>query len=385
MKISCKKYILCVTLLTVITALGQEAIHNFGNLQLHKNGSLGFHASFINDGSFDQNKGLTGFYSNRDPLYISGAFSPEFYDFEIGVENNLYVDVSVNITNSLYFIFGNYTSDKEKKNQSLNFDEQVIVEGLSNFSKIDGYASWRNEKIVLFPVGNKDFLKPVTILFTDEIFYAKAAYFDENANFPQSFATGFNTDDKVPGLGIINPQEFWNVTTSGMIQLTLSWESSTHISSFTDAMENIVISGWNKEKQHWDNLGNAHLEGDLNDGKVTSNIFNANDYEIFTHGFQLSLNTNKPGNYAITPNGDGINDYFTLDILKNSPNNEFQVFNRAGQKVYEKSNYIDEFHGRGNTSQFNGNSYLEEGVYFYLLELKDINQQYQGYFYLVIE
>ena len=51
--------------------------------------------------------------------------------------------------------------------------------------------------------------------------------------------------------------------------------------------------------------------------------------------------------------------------------------------VFEKSNYRDEFSGIANKNIARKNQQLPEGVYFYLLELKDLNLKYQGYIYLV--
>jgi len=90
-----------------VQAKSQLAIHNFGNLQLHDEGSLGFHSDFINDASFDKNLGLIGFYHDETHLSISGASSPVFHDFEMAIEKDLYIDITVGIDNSLNFIYDN--------------------------------------------------------------------------------------------------------------------------------------------------------------------------------------------------------------------------------------------------------------------------------------
>ena len=63
------------------TLIAQTAFHNFGNVQLHDEAQVGFHLNLTNDGSFDQNVGLVGFY-NEKQLTISGAFATKFYDLE---------------------------------------------------------------------------------------------------------------------------------------------------------------------------------------------------------------------------------------------------------------------------------------------------------------
>ncbi|MFO8129783.1 MAG: gliding motility-associated C-terminal domain-containing protein [Bacteroidales bacterium] len=61
---------------------------------------------------------------------------------------------------------------------------------------------------------------------------------------------------------------------------------------------------------------------------------------------------------VFTPNGDGINDHFEIKKLENYISNEIVIYNRWGSKVYERSNYNNEWDG--------GN--LDDGVYFYVLK-----------------
>ena len=372
-----------IFLMIFIKLSGQEAIHNYGNLQLHKNGSLGFHADFSNFGGFDKNLGVIGFYHPTETLQIGGAFSPTFHDLELGVANNVDLDLSINITQDLNFIYGNLRTEKSRKDISVNFLEKSAYDGISALSKVNGRASVRDQKSFEFPVGVDDMLRPLKIHFVNEVFLAKCSYHMENPDFPKSFANTFDTNKRGPDLGLIFQQEFWDLNTSGRVQITLNWHSLSNLSYYASELSEVTIAGWNRNERIWENLGNTQMEGDLNQGWVQSNIFNANDYEIFTLGFLRTKNSDIPGNYAITPNGDGINDYFTLKIIDKSPNNEFRLFDRTGILVFEQSNYKDEFRGKGNRNIFIGKENLPEGVYFYLLELTDLNLKYQGYFYLV--
>jgi hypothetical protein len=52
------------TFLYGILANAQTALYNTGNLQIHEEGKMGFHIGLINDGSFDENLGLAGFYGD---------------------------------------------------------------------------------------------------------------------------------------------------------------------------------------------------------------------------------------------------------------------------------------------------------------------------------
>ncbi|EAR00732.1 hypothetical protein FB2170_16646 [Maribacter sp. HTCC2170] len=343
---------------------------------------MGFHSDFINDAGFDKNLGLVGFYHDATNLLVSGTSSPVFYDFEMAIENNLYIDVSIGIDNSLNFIYGNIISSRDKKNVYVKLSENAIYDGEMNLSKIDGHVAVENQKEFSFPVGYDDILRPLTIKFIDETFFAKCEYYHESADLPSSYSTGQDFTKKDITLGSIHPEEFWKLGTSGMVQVSLNWKEESNLSTSTKKIDNVMVTAWNKKDEQWDNLGNSKFEGNLDEGVVTSNVFNANNYEVFTLGFLFDIETNKPGNYALTPNGDGVNDYFALDIIERSPDNELKIFNRSGRLVYEKTNYKNEFHGIANKNTNKINQKLPKGVYYYIIELKDLNLKHQGYFYL---
>lgn len=66
---------------------------------------------------------------------------------------------------------------------------------------------------------------------------------------------------------------------------------------------------------------------------------------------------------VITPNDDGNNDSFDLVGFRVQ---QLQIYNRWGHKVYEKSNYINEWQGQNQQGGI-----LPDGVYYYLITLQD--------------
>jgi gliding motility-associated-like protein len=82
-----------------------------------------------------------------------------------------------------------------------------------------------------------------------------------------------------------------------------------------------------------------------------------------------------------TPNNDGSNDYFVIKNLDKYPNNKILIFNRWGNKVWEKGPYLNDWDG---TNQFGitvGGNKLPVGTYFYVLELGD-GKILKGFVYL---
>ena len=375
------KYLLFLNVLFLHPFLssGQGTFHNFGNVQVHNNGTIGFYSNLFNDGNFGENTGSVGFF-NENQSFISGAFSPLFYDLEIAVENNLFIDIPITVSNSLHFIYGDIKTSRNDKNVYVQLLKNASYDGAADLSKIDGNAAVEGQREFTFPVGYETKLRPLDIRFIDGIFLAKCEYYQENPNNPESFYESFDTSKKLINIGEINSEEFWSLTTSGIIQITLAWDTESDISSKIDNMEDVIVVGWSKNNEQWESLGNAVIEGSAETGKVSSNPFNANDYDIFTVGTIFALDDNMPGNYALTPNSDGIHDNLIIKITKQSPKNRILIYNRTGRLVYEMSNYQSEFTGSANRGS--GTKFLAAGTYFYLLELHDLNTKHQGYFYL---
>ena len=95
---------------------------------------------------------------------------------------------------------------------------------------------------------------------------------------------------------------------------------------------------------------------------------------------------------GITPNGDGLNDYFQIVGIENWPNNNVEIFNRWGVLVFETDGYGG---SDGKQNVFRGisegrvtvqqNEELPTGTYFYILTFPADNPgkaDYTGYLYI---
>jgi gliding motility-associated-like protein len=85
---------------------------------------------------------------------------------------------------------------------------------------------------------------------------------------------------------------------------------------------------------------------------------------------------------GISPNGDGVNDYFEIIGLEDYPKNTLSVFNRWGHKVYEQNNYTNEWDGKSQSSLTIGNGLLPKGTYFYVLDVGPDLKPVKGYVFL---
>lgn len=379
-----------VAFLTVLfsghTGLSQDAVHNYGAMQLHADASVGFHIDVINDGAFNQNLGLVGFY-NDNILTLSGTSNPVFFDTEIAVDNGFYIENTLGVLNNANLISGTIFTPRSSYVTNLSLITDSFYNGENDTNMVDGYVSILGKEVFTFPIGDNGKLRPLTITSESINDYARSAYFDEDPNSPTIFATSFNTDEIENEFLSVSTQEFWQVEGEVPSKITLTWDDQSAVNLLAEFLTDLKVVGWNITLRQWENLGNSEVQGSFTSGSVTSDTFIPNDYEIITIGgnndLLESLDDITLDNYYMTPNGDGINDRLVIEGIENSPNNTLQIFNRYGVLVYSKQNYIDEFDGISNReSVISRGSGLPSGIYYYIIILNDLKKKHQGYLYL---
>lgn len=97
----------------------------------------------------------------------------------------------------------------------------------------------------------------------------------------------------------------------------------------------------------------------------TVEVLVANDYKTLE------------ANNLITPNADGINDFWVVKNIDLYPNNEVKIFDRAGRLVFSKTGYNNTWDGT-----FNG-ILLAEDTYYYVLYLDSGKGKLTGFISVV--
>ncbi len=75
---------------------------------------------------------------------------------------------------------------------------------------------------------------------------------------------------------------------------------------------------------------------------------------------------------GFTPNGDGINDHWKILGLEQYPNHHIMVFNRWGNKIFDRVHYQNDWAGEWNAKR------LPSGTYFYIID-DGAGKKYTGY------
>lgn len=370
-----------IALLLFQIGFAQQAFHNFGNVQIHDQGQIGFHIDLENDGTFNENLGLAGFYNEDNPLTISGTEIPRFYDMDVAVDNNLFLEISTEVSNGLNYIIGDVITPRNNPNISLDYLSNAFFVSEDDLRLTDGYASFTGNDAFRFPIGDDNKLRPLQTPFQSGNPKFSAAYFNEDPNFPSTFTTSFDTNNSEGIINTINLEEFWDFNGTEETQVTLTWNSDSDINALVDDLLNLRVVGWSITENQWKDLGNVDFTGNVNTGTVTSTSFVPNDYEIITFGSLIGSDGIIVYN-GISPNGDGKNDVFVIEGVELF-RNTLKIYNRWGRTVYDVENYKNDWNGITNKKVLVGNSKkLPVGTYFYVLNLPEENKEYAGWLYI---
>lgn len=103
--------------------------------------------------------------------------------------------------------------------------------------------------------------------------------------------------------------------------------------------------------------------GSLTAGVYALTITDANGCAA-TYTFVLEAPTDVAMPTGFTPNGDGSNDAFVVHGIEGYPDNQFTVFNRWGNVVFDQLNYANDWRGESQQGEE-----LPNGTYFVILRL----------------
>ncbi|NQZ44017.1 MAG: gliding motility-associated C-terminal domain-containing protein [Flavobacteriaceae bacterium] len=369
---------------------GQSGLYNVGAFRLHDGAAVGLHTDLVNNGSLEAETGsVFGFYGDRF-LTVSGVFNPRLYDVELLNTQGISLLNSVDVTNNFNFILGRVDTPRNTPSTVLGFSEIAFYNGESDTNHIDGYAAITDKSEFVFPVGDAGQLRSLTLNSGSVNDFASCAYFFEDPSNPDTLSERFDTEERVRDIGEVSSVEFWVLDATRESTVTLSWNGRSDLQSIALELDDIFVVGWSKTANQWVMLGNTAAGGDLNEGFITSDSFIPSEFAAITFGsVPLPLDTfavNNPtlGNYFMSPNGDGINENLIFDELEGTGRNQVAIFTRTGQKVFEQTDYTNEFRGEANVNGviLNREIGLPEGIYYYTISLLDEGLEYQGFVFL---
>ncbi|OBX25390.1 gliding motility-associated-like protein [Gelidibacter algens] len=361
-----------------------STVERFDNLttgSFYNDGDTYMYSHFNNDGTLDfyQNTGLTRFIGSSYQA-ISGSKISYLYDVYFNNTSNtvpFQLSGNVNISGESDFYIGIIDSDNFGGEITFNTNGYHI--NTSDNSYVDGPVNKMGEGEFVFPIGDAGYYRFANMSDPENAAaFFKGKFYFENSNnlYPHDLKAGVIEE--------IDTQEYWtiekNSSTPDNGLITLSWRDVTTPSVMMEAAKQnaLTIVRWDKTTTMWVDEGGVI---DMDAKTVTTAV---NDYGVFTFGrvkADLILPCGLVIYNSITPNSDGVNDYFLIDQSNNqcARNLKVQVFNRWGVKVFETNKYGlngDIFDGFSSGRLTRKNSeQLPFGTYYYILQYQYGNEE----------
>ncbi|MDD2324352.1 MAG: gliding motility-associated C-terminal domain-containing protein [Bacteroidales bacterium] len=83
----------------------------------------------------------------------------------------------------------------------------------------------------------------------------------------------------------------------------------------------------------------------------------------------------------LSPNGDGVNDYWHIQGIDRFPENRVLIYNRWGDKVNVIKNYNNQSNRWDGKDEHN--QLVPDGTYYYMLELTKERKSLNGWIYII--
>ncbi len=143
--------------------------------------------------------------------------------------------------------------------------------------------------------------------------------------------------------------------------------SETCIGTFDASVMVTVQGGTAPYEFRWSDGFSFPIMNNIASGEYFITVTDANDCQ--TAASLLIGQKCQPQIYnTITPNEDGINDFWKIPDIELFPENEVRIYNRWGELVFETNGYANTWNGRSS----NGKN-LSDGAYFYVVRLNNAN------------
>lgn len=354
-------------------------LDNKNGASLINDGEAFIYAHFNNDGVVDFTNGEEGLtrFEGTAIQQLSGGSVSYFYNvlFDNDSSDTASFELGSDISIANEADFGTGIVKNDDFGGLIVFEDDASHRGVYDGSHVDGLVQKNGDDSFTYPIGDKQLFRYAAISAPDDIrdvFTAK--YFFENP-VGQTINGETPTSSMAGVITLLDTAEFWTLTNdAGMsdVLLTLSWEEGTTTPAeiASNPQSAIHIVRWDENQQLWVDEGGLV---DV-DNKTVTTPLRLDAYGIFTLGRvneSIILDGDVVIYNGVTPNGDGKNDYFFIDGIQNLSNNNVQIFNRWGVKVYETNDYDTNGNVFNGFSEgrltIGGDNQLPTGTYYYVL------------------
>ncbi|UTN03174.1 gliding motility-associated C-terminal domain-containing protein [Flavobacterium bizetiae] len=348
---------------------------------------------YTNDGKVDftaTQQGTTYFTGQQEQIIDGDIPSSSVYSrFKNVVFNNeaaaspflLATDISVSGNSN----FQKGIIDADSYNGKVIFEINGMHTNTSNNSFVDGRVAKIGTAAFEYPVGDANYYRPsLHANSADNSDTYTSHYFLQNSD------PSYPHNSKQDNIRLIDDTEYWEITkdkgdTNIVLTLTLNRDTTPSFIYEESNGTEIQIVRWDVASGKWIS------EGGVTDDAQTMVTAQVSGYGIFT-----LARVTKPVeeeddlivHNAVSPNGDGKNDFFFIKGINKYPDNTVEIYNRWGVLVYQTSGYNESdrvFRGFSDgRATVNRDAGLPTGTYFYILKYRTNtqNKEKAGYLYI---
>lgn len=353
-----------------ILAIHQDA-HNRPEGDFINDGSVYYQANLYNDGliSFTPSLGGTTYFGGENNQVIQTDLESEFFNVTFNnssAQPAVFLNGNISIGNRAEFRRG--IVNGAPFGSTVIFKRNAFQTGASNSSHIEGKAEKHAYDSFDFPIGDAGRLRTALLNSANDS-SAGAQYIFENSGTsnPHSSREG--------DIKIIDNAEYWNIegVSGNSAILILEWDERTTPNEIIAPLDqtSMQIVGWNAASGRWERQVGSQ---DMDSKKVTAKINRSGIYTLARVRVAEEFPKDVTIYNGMSPNNDGINDFFLIENIGKYPTNTVEIYNRWGAKVFETDGYGQSgnvFSGisEGNIT-INRGEKLPTGTYFYIIKLK---------------
>lgn len=389
-----------ITFVLLFGSIGLYAQHssayNTGDLYVSPHTLMTFEGDFINKESGDykndgevllkgdfSNQGLAGFdqeggitrFEGKSVQIIAGDLPVDYYNVYLDNESETYafdLKGGMYIHGEVNFFQG--IVDNKNNGGILFFEPGADHFNTSDQSYVEGIVDKKGAESFTYPVGKSGYYRPAkTVLESGKPQQFSGEFIFDNSN------EYYQHNLKEGVLKAIDNKEYWIINREEQNEegafVSLSYRDVTTpakmISAARSKKKKLVVVRWDEENNMWVNEGGTT---DTDEKMVTSEAVSGDG--VFTLGV-VHKEDLEPCDIvvynALTPNGDGINDYLRIEDEGGcNPDLRVRVYNRWGVQVFATEHYGtngEVFRGFSNgRATIEKGKQLPTGTYFYIIE-----------------
>jgi gliding motility-associated-like protein len=329
------------------------------NGTLINNGDMQIGGAWINNNQYDAGQGKITF--NSELPQVINHHDQAFSKLTITGGEKLF-QANITVERELNLSDGILVSQNGAK---IIFDEGAVITGGSDQSHIQGEVYHKGAGDKLFPVGNGTVYLPVEVLnvqgSSTEIGIREV---DLNGS----------TLLKAQSLDAISAERYWEMeVVSGSLNNSKVVLPVRDESIVTNS-DHAVVAGSADLTQNFESFGHSDFSGSASTGRVTSE--QPVTVRLLAIGVVEDSKSIEVYN-AVSPNGDGLNDFLRIGNIEKYPNNKVSLFNRWGDKVFEVTGYNNK--DRVFSGLSTSGNVLSPGTYYYAIDKGDGSAVENGY------